>query len=143
MQERTALILANIALGLWVLATPVLMVFFFVGSAVANHLIVGLAVIALAVARVRGAGPMASWANVALGLWLAAAPWVLGYVHTDAHAMPSLSAGTDLITGLLIAATAALAAMLERRTHRGAVFASAMPDEREAEAERRDRLSDR
>ena len=71
MQERTALILANVALGLWVLVTPVLMVFFKVGTATLNHLVVGLAVIAFAFARtIRGVGPAASWANAALGLWL-------------------------------------------------------------------------
>lgn len=132
MTERIAPVLANFALGLWVLVNPILFVYFHVATPTWNHLLVGAAVMALAVARGwRDAGPWASWANVALGLWLAVSSWVLGYAHTDAYPTPGLIVGNEVVAGLLIAATALMAAMAVRPHPRGfgAQFASAMPDE--------------
>jgi hypothetical protein len=154
MTERIAPVLANFALGLWGLMNPILFVYFQVATPTWNHVLVGAAVIAMAIARGwRGAAPWASWVNVALGLWLAVSPWVLGYAYTDAYAMPGLIAGNDVVAGLAIALTAVLSTMVVRRHPRGlgAQFAAAMPDERgrpehdtlNERPERKDRFTDR
>lgn len=121
--------LADLALGIWVFMSPILMVFFRVPGAAWNFWIVGLAVIALAVARAwRDAGAWSSYATIVLGLWLALSPlFIRSYGD---YVSPSLIVGNSVVAGLLIAASAVLSlwwtgAIGERR---GPVFASASPE---------------
>lgn len=139
MRDKVIPSLAVVALGLWVLATPVLFVFFdAVPAAAVNHLLVAVALVTLAMSRAIGrAGSWASWAVTALGLWLVASPWILGYSNAEAYAMPGLLVANDVIAGGLIAALGAWAALLARDSEavqaqgHGHVFAAAMPDEEE------------
>lgn len=139
MRDKVIPSLATVALGLWVLATPVLFVFFdAVPAAAINHLLVGLALVTLAMSRAIGrTATWASWAVAALGLWLVASPWLLGYSNAQAYAMPGLLVANDVVTGGLIAMLGAWAALLARDTAdvhvqgRGHVFAAAMPDDEE------------
>jgi hypothetical protein len=139
MRDKVIPSLAAVALGLWVLATPVLFVFFdAVPAAAVNHLLVAVALVTLAMSRAIGrAGSWASWAVAALGLWLIASPWILGYSKAESYAMPGLLVANDVVVGGLIAALGAWAALLARGeapVHvqgRGHVFAAAMPDEEE------------
>ncbi|MNS27892.1 SPW repeat protein [compost metagenome] len=135
MRDKVIPSVAAVALGLWVLATPVIFVFFkAVPVAALNHLIVGIAVVALAMSRAVGRmGVGASWAVAALGLWLVASPWLLGYSNAEAYANPGLLVANDVVVGGLLAALGAWAALLTRdvRQGHGHVFAAAMPDEHE------------
>jgi hypothetical protein len=139
MRDKVIPSLATVALGLWVLATPVLFVFFdAVPVAAINHLLVGVALVTLAMSRAIGrTGSWASWAVATLGLWLVASPWLLGYSNVETYAMPGLLVANDVVTGGLIAALGAWAALLARDAApahvqgRGHVFAAAMPDEEE------------
>ena len=46
--------------------------------------LVGLAVIALSIAAIFVFADWEEWVKVLLGLWLIAAPWLLGFAHTSA-----------------------------------------------------------
>lgn len=46
--------------------------------------LVGLAVIVLSAAAIFAFADWEEWLKVLLGLWLIAAPWILGFAHTSA-----------------------------------------------------------
>jgi hypothetical protein len=46
--------------------------------------LIGLAVIALSIAAIFVFADWEEWLKVLLGLWLIAAPWILGFAHTSA-----------------------------------------------------------
>lgn len=89
-QTRTATVRwtsgTNLAAGLWLIAAQFLLAYSDVGAAVWNDVLVGLAVLGLA--WYRTARPArhteASWTNAALGAWLIAAPFALGYADVSA-----------------------------------------------------------
>lgn len=120
--------LADLALGIWVFMSPILMVFFRVPAAAWNFWIVGLAVIALAVARAwRGAGAWSSYATIVFGLWLAVSPaFIRDYGD---YVSPSLIVGNSVVAGLLIAASAVVSLWFTGVVgRRGVQFASTAPE---------------
>jgi hypothetical protein len=85
--------------ALWVIASPWIWDYDGVRGAIATDVATGTAVIALALA---GIVFPALWAlNLLAGLWLATAPWLVGY--GDAHGPVGLS---DAVVGMLICAVA-------------------------------------
>jgi predicted cobalt transporter CbtA len=54
------------------------------GTAAADLRISGVAVAVLSLAAILAFATWEEWANVLLGLWLIASPWILGFPHTRA-----------------------------------------------------------
>jgi hypothetical protein len=79
----------NLVLGLWVFASPWVLQHTMAagaetagavtGSAMWNLYIVGIAIAALATAALFAFQAWEEWLNLALGAWLFASPWVLGF----------------------------------------------------------------
>lgn len=71
----------NVIAGLWLIAAPWVLGYAAINTAMWNDLVVGILVTGLAAVRLfaptRHSG--VSWANVVLGVWLLAAPFVLAY----------------------------------------------------------------
>lgn len=100
----------NIVLGIWLIIAA-----FSVAEsqeAYWNDLIVGILVLVLAATRLsrptEGTKP-ASWVNAAIGVWLIAAPFILGY-ETDQEMW------NDIIVGVLVLVFAAWSASLPRES---------------------------
>jgi hypothetical protein len=91
----------NLALGVWLILSPWALGFQGETAPMVNAVIVGLALAAAALGAMFVPRAWEEWTEFALGLWLIASPWVLGYT-TQKDAM--LSTG---ITGIVIAALAA------------------------------------
>lgn len=74
----------NLVLGLWLVAAP--WIFQFSGEAAAtwNAVAVGIVIAAIALFALFSVQAWQEWANAALGLWLVASPWVLGFVGVAA-----------------------------------------------------------
>ncbi|CCD89816.1 conserved hypothetical protein; putative membrane protein [Bradyrhizobium sp. ORS 285] len=83
MARPSALDIYTLACGLFLAGAPWL--FGFVRTAGRlDAEIVGLAVVVLSIAGLMAFADWEEWLKVALGLWLIAAPWLLGFVHTPA-----------------------------------------------------------
>lgn len=85
-------------LSVWILpwADPTLVLG---GVAQVNHLLVGGAVVVLALAGVFAFRIWEEWILALLGLWLVASPWLLGFSNMGAFAL------SDVIVGLFVMAT--------------------------------------
>jgi hypothetical protein len=89
----------NFVFGIWLIIAPwVLGYGAFSGKAAAEDVILGIAVLCVAIwsVAVRPGNTSAAWVNVALGIWVIIAPWVLQY-----SAAPR-AVGNDVILGILI-----------------------------------------
>jgi SPW repeat len=83
MSRPSALDLYTLACGLFLFGAPWL--FGFVRSAGRiDAEFVGAAVVALSLAGLLAFADWEEWLKAALGLWLIAAPWLLGFVHSSA-----------------------------------------------------------
>ncbi|MGJ5176072.1 SPW repeat protein [Bradyrhizobium oligotrophicum] len=83
MTRPSALDLYTLACGAFLVCAPFLFGFArSVGRVDAE--IVGVAVMVLSMAGLAAFTDWEEWLKVALGLWLVAAPWLLGFVHTSA-----------------------------------------------------------
>ncbi|WP_257167194.1 SPW repeat protein [Bradyrhizobium sp. SRS-191] len=83
MARPSALNIYTLACGLFLAGAPWL--FGFVRPAGRlDAEIVGLAVVVLSIAGLMAFADWEEWLKVALGVWLIAAPWLLGFVHTPA-----------------------------------------------------------
>jgi len=78
------------------------------GPASINSWIIGFAIAALAIDAIAAFARWEEWLNLALGLWTAAAPFVLGFQGTTAMTV-------HLIIGVLVAALAALELWMTQR----------------------------
>jgi len=107
---------ANVVAGLWLIAAP--FVLNFGGSDVAmwNSIIVGAAVAVIALVRASDPDHRVgmSWANVVLGLWLIAAPFVLAY-NTVSDAQIN-----SIVMGVIVIALGAFSAYETNLAHREA-----------------------
>ena len=107
----------NIIAGIWLIAAPFVLGYAdFAEAALWNEIVVGAIVLVLAAVRVGNPARFTglSWANLAVGLWLIAAPFVCGYTDVG-RAM-----WNDIIMGIIIAALAASSASMTnsfRRYH--------------------------
>ncbi len=79
----TALDLYTLACGLFLIGAPWLFGFVRTAGRIDSE-VVGTAMIALSFAGLLAFADWEGWLKVALGLWLIAAPWLLGFVHTSA-----------------------------------------------------------
>jgi hypothetical protein len=89
----------NVALGVWLVAAPFILGYASITAPLWNDILVGLTIAILTGIRAFGALNQSalSWTNVALGVWLVAAPFILGYSGVAA------ALWNDLIVGLLVA----------------------------------------
>jgi hypothetical protein len=69
----------NVVIGLWLLATPWAMGFSATSAPTANAVAVGIALIAAAVGAIFVPRAWEEWTEAALGVWLMASPWLLGF----------------------------------------------------------------
>lgn len=100
--ELTAINIINAALAAFLFVSPWLFGFSGTPAASWNAWICGLAVAVLALAAVREPHEWEEWANLALGLWTIAAPWILGFAGIAAALRPHVG------IGLAVAVLAAL-----------------------------------
>jgi hypothetical protein len=71
--------LVNALLGAWVLLSPWALGFQDSTAAMSNAVVIGLALIAAALGAIFVPRAWEEWTEGALGLWLIASPWVLGF----------------------------------------------------------------
>lgn len=110
----------NAVAGAWLIVAPFILGYTSIGAALWNDMIVGVAILAMALGRVgsplRNEG--LSWMNFALGIWLVFAPWVLSYGQEAGLAADARTAGwNDLIVGIVVLVLAASSAITSRRIH--------------------------
>ena len=82
-------------LGAWLIASPLAMGFQSDFTALVNTEIVGVLLLAAALAAIFVPRGWQKWAETALGLWLVVSPWVLGFDATWARAH-------SVVTGLMV-----------------------------------------
>lgn len=94
----TAVAGAWILLSIWVLpwASPGLVLN---GTAQVSHLLVGAAVVVLALAGIFAFRVWEEWILALVGLWLLASPWVIGFSDLGPFVV------SDVVVGLFIVAT--------------------------------------
>jgi hypothetical protein len=83
MSRPAALDLYTLGCGLFLIGAPWLFGFAHTAGRIDAEL-VGAAVIALSIAGLVAFADWEEWLKVALGVWLIAAPWLLGFVHSSA-----------------------------------------------------------
>jgi hypothetical protein len=97
----------NVLLGLWLVASPWVLGYGY-GPAVVHDVVLGITIGAVALwsATVPSTQIAPAWINVALGLWLIVAPWMLGLASTVAYAStndPLIGILTMIFAGIRIA----------------------------------------
>lgn len=92
----------NMALGIWLLASPYLLGFTLIDAARINNGLFGPFILWIAIARlaVPDSGRWVSWINVAFGIWVAASPFLLGFADQP---KPLIN---NIIVGLIVALVA-------------------------------------
>jgi hypothetical protein len=106
--ELTVMNIVNALLAAFLFISPWLFGFSETQTASWNAWICGLAIVVLAIAAVSALYEWEEWANVALGLWTAVAPWILGFAGIAA------AMWTHVIVGLAVAVLAAVELWLLR-----------------------------
>ena len=69
----------NLVLGAWLVLSPWALRFQADAPAMANAVVIGLALIAVALGALVAPREWEEWVESALGLWLIASPWLLGF----------------------------------------------------------------
>ena len=69
----------NAIIGLWLLLSPWILGFQGETSAMANAVVIGLALIAAALGAMFVPRAWEEWTEFGLGLWLVVSPWILGF----------------------------------------------------------------
>lgn len=69
----------NLALGLWMMASPWILSYAVERRPTGNAVIFGFLIAALALAALFKVMAWEEWVSVALGAWLAVSPWVVGF----------------------------------------------------------------
>ncbi len=100
-ENRTAFDVANIVAGLALVLSPWVLGFSGEASAAWNAWLVGAVVALIAGIAVIAFREYEEWANLALGLWAIAAPWILKFSDLGAATI------AHLVIGALVAALAA------------------------------------
>jgi hypothetical protein len=107
----------DIVAGVWLIIAPFVLGYSVVPAALWNDLLVGLAIIVLSATRTAGEGyrmAWPSWTNVALGVWLILAPFILGYSTITA------ALWNDIILGVIVGGLALWSALTTpEQTERG------------------------
>lgn len=112
---------ATLVLGLWIIASPFLLLAPAAAGAPAisgivhwNFYIVGLALAMIGIAALYSRRPWEEWTDVVLGVWLLISPWILAYTSETALKWDAV------IVGLVVAVLAAWALTSDRREGRPA-----------------------
>ncbi len=88
----------NLVLGLWIFASPWILQFTTANSTVTwNLYIVGIAVAAVAATALLAFQAWEEWTNLALGAWLFASPWILGFSTSTLLMWNAVIAGTIVV----------------------------------------------
>lgn len=95
--------IAQLVLGVLLLAAPWALGFAAMTTAANNAWVVGLILVALAVASILSYSVWEEWAMGALGLWLVVSPWLLGFADVQE------ALWTHVIIGLAAIAVSAAA----------------------------------
>jgi hypothetical protein len=90
----------NLLLAIWLLVSPWVLGFTMAQAAFYNTLALAVIIGVLAIAALVAFQEWEEWVGLALGLWLAIAPWALGFAGIAAATYNSV------IVGLLVAALA-------------------------------------
>jgi hypothetical protein len=106
----------NVLAGLWLVLAPWFLGYSRVDAALWNDVLVGAAVLILAIIRVVAPGRLVgvSRANVVLGVWLLLAPFVLRYGR--GFVLENVAAWNDIVLGVIVMTSAWLSAEITRRT---------------------------
>jgi hypothetical protein len=97
----------NLIAGIWLIISPWLLGYYGLPVALWGTLLVGIAVVVLAVIRMATTGTVGlSWLNLFLGIWLIISPFVLGFSEA-ARAM-----GNAVILGILVGLVGLWAALV-------------------------------
>jgi hypothetical protein len=99
---------ASFALGLWLAVSPWVLDYSHVEAATANAAFLGLALALGSHFEVSFDGRQAEWFNLAAGLWLVLAPFLLGFSEHSAVTANSIAVGT------MVAALASSALSLDK-----------------------------
>lgn len=99
-RRETILDIYNVALGAFLFACPWLFAFTREAARL-DAWAMGLVIAAMAIAAVVTFAEWEEWVNLALGLWLLASPFLLGFAHTPAMRV-------DIGVGFVVAYLAAL-----------------------------------
>jgi hypothetical protein len=91
---------ANAALGFWLMLSPWALGFQGMSMAMSNAVVMGLALVAVALGAMLLPQAWEEWSEGTLGLWLMASPWLLGF-GWQRDAMLSTA-----LTGLVVAVLA-------------------------------------
>lgn len=116
LRPRTQVIgaaIINIAMALWLIGAPYALEYDHIEAAAWNALIVGLLVIVVAIVRIRWPARTAqlSFLTIALGVWLAAAPFMLGNWATR-------RAWSNGIVAIVVVSEATVSLVFGRKTAR-------------------------
>ncbi len=98
----------NALLGIWVLLSPWALGFQDMTMAMSNAVIIGLALIAAALGAIFVPRAWEEWTEGALGLWLIASPWALGF---STHYQATLSM---VVSGIAVTALALWTLMTDK-----------------------------
>jgi heme/copper-type cytochrome/quinol oxidase subunit 3 len=90
----------NALLGAWLVLSPWALGFQDQRTAMANAVIIGILLAAAALGAIFVPRAWEEWTEVALGLWLAVSPWVLGFAAMQTAQLNAV------ITGLVVIALA-------------------------------------
>ncbi len=90
----------NAALGAWLLLSPFMLKFMFDVAPAASAVVSGLLLIAVAFGMMLTPRAWEEWAEAAIGMWLIAAPWVLGF----SDMLPAMRG--SVVTGAVVLALA-------------------------------------
>jgi hypothetical protein len=96
---------ANLVLGVWLIASPWILEFTAVDYALANAYIIGAIVAVAAAAALVKFQEWEEWVNAVLGLWLIASPWLLEFAAATATAETQAAfyaTWTFIVTGVLV-----------------------------------------
>ena len=100
--------LVNALLGVWMILSPWALGFQGTTMAMSNAVVIGLALIAAALGAIFVPRAWEEWTEGALGAWLIASPWVLGF------SMHSLATRSTVVTGVVIVALALWTLMTDK-----------------------------
>jgi SPW repeat len=97
----------NLVLGLWLAISPWILSYAHESTPAWNAHVVGVIIAVAALAALAAFQKWEEWVNVALGAWLIASPFILGFSAISA------ALWNQLVVGLLVLVLAAWAAMAE------------------------------
>ena len=92
---------ANLILGVILLASPWLVYGFSSGAASQNALISGIVIAVISIAALAAFAIWEEWLNLIVGLWVLVSPWVLGFAGGTAMRI-------HVVIGVIVAVLAAL-----------------------------------